>query len=323
MSSTQPNPPKKLTFIELFAGVGAFRLALEKAGLTCTFASEINPHAQRTYAENFGSEDLHGDILCPKVQAKIPESFDVLVGGFPCQTFSILGLRQGFDDPRGRLFFDVMRIAEKHRPKVLFLENVKNLLTHAKGKTFEIMREEMIKIGYTPYYQILGGASHGNIAQGRERLFIVAFRDDLKIEDFGFPAKIPLTQKIADCLESTKVDPKFYYTPTRPHFTSMDTGITSTDTLYQWRRSYMRENKKKLCPTLVASMGKGGNNVPILRDADGIRKLTPRECFNFQGFPQSFRFPTDMADTHLYAQAGNSIIVQVIERILEKILEKI
>lgn len=319
----QPISKPKFNFIDLFAGVGGFRLALQNIGGKCTFSSEFEPNAKFTYAKNYGKVPF-GDITKDEIKDAIPSKFDVLCGGFPCQAFSIAGHRKGFSDTRGTLFFDIEKIIEKHRPKVVFLENVKNLLTHDKGNTFRIIKEILEeKLGYVVNFKVLNSMTHANVPQNRERIFIVAF-DPSQVPNhasFTFPEPIPLTITIHDILEKDKVADKYYYHTTHMYYPELDRTMTSNNTLYQWRRVYVRENKSNVCPTLTANMGAGGHNVPLVRDEFGIRKLTPRECFLFQGYPENFVLPNILADSKLYMQAGNSVTMPLIQRIAEKIKE--
>lgn len=319
----------QFSFIDLFAGVGGFHLALKNNGgggrtattAHCVFASEIDSCAQTTYALNFPRAPLYGDITQDSIQSHIPKSFDILCAGFPCQAFSIAGYQKGFEDTRGTLFFEIENIVKTHKPKVLFLENVKNLKNHDKGRTFKIIQSSLELLGYAVYDSILNTATHANIPQNRERIFIIAFHKD-KVKNhtkFHFPRPIRLTKTIHDCLDSNRQDEVFYYTPKSKYYEWLRDSITRTDTIYQLRRVYVRENKSKLCPTLTANMGSGGHNVPLIKDNYGIRKLTPRECFNFQGYPQSFKLPS-LANSKLYMQAGNSITLPLVRRIAKEIL---
>ncbi|RKG45926.1 DNA cytosine methyltransferase [Acinetobacter cumulans] len=312
----------KFKFIDLFAGVGGFRMALQNLDGHCVFSSEWNQHAKETYFQNYG-EYPEGDITLNETKAKIPESFDILCGGFPCQAFSIAGNQKGFNETRGTLFFDIVDIAKKHQPKVVFLENVKNLVSHDKGNTFEVIKNTLKEIGYAVYFQVLNSMTHANVPQNRERIFIVAFNEALvpNHAEFQFPEAIPLTKTIHDFLETKKVDQKYYYKPDHMYYPTLKESMTSRDTLYQWRRVYVRENKSGVCPTLTANMGAGGHNVPLIRDAYGIRKLTPKECFAFQGYPVNVLKMPEIADSHLYMQAGNSVTMPLIQRIAEQILE--
>lgn len=352
-----------MDFVDLFAGVGGFHLALSRAmsqyvakslhastdtscdcggggelsakstshakntkisklHARCIFASEIDINARATYALNFPSTRLFGDITQESTQKEIPSDFDILCAGFPCQAFSVAGYQKGFNDTRGTLFFEIEKIAKIHKPKVLFLENVKNLKAHNKGRTFATIKTALENLGYGVYDEVLNSATHANIPQNRERIFIVAF-DKAQVpnyETFTFPKPIKLTKTIHHCIDSTKQDERFYYTPKSQYYAWLEKAVVKKDTIYQLRRIYVRENKSNLCPTLTANMGTGGHNVPIIKDDFGIRKLTPRECFNFQGYPKSFKLP-NIANSKLYIQAGNSITLPLVERIARQILQ--
>lgn len=306
--------------IDLFAGVGGIRLGFEQAGdVETVFSSEIDPFACATYKENF-----QDDALCDitKVKPKNIPDFDILGAGFPCQAFSLAGKRLGFEDTRGTLFFDVARIIKEKKPKVVFLENVKGLVGHDNGNTFKVILETLDELGYDVHYQVLNTYVHGNVPQNRERIYIVGFRKDLKVSNFKFPQPIKLTNKFSSFIpRNKKQDKKYYYTERFGIYEQIKEGVVSKETAYQWRRVYVRSNKNNVCPTLTANMGTGGHNVPLIKDNYGIRKLTPRECFNLQGFPQDYKFPSKISDARLYKQAGNSVSVCVIFRIAEEIFK--
>ncbi|MBQ9620276.1 MAG: DNA (cytosine-5-)-methyltransferase [Neisseriaceae bacterium] len=308
----------RLDFIDLFAGVGGFNFAITQGGGNCIFSSEIDENACKTYQLNHQHTPL-GDITLPEIQNQIPPH-NILCAGFPCQPFSVAGYRKGFLDTRGTLFFEIEKIVQKHLPEVVFLENVKNLKTHDKGNTFATIQHSLEQLGYAVFAEVLNTATHANIPQNRERIFIVCFHKD-KVpnwKDFQFPKPIDLTKTIHDILASEKQDDGYYYTPENCYFyDDLVSGSLKKDTVYQWRRKYIRENKNQLCPTLTANMGMGGHNVPIIKDAYGFRKLTPDECFRFQGY-KNFRLP-EIAKSHLYKQAGNSVTVPLIERIFNEI----
>lgn len=309
-------------FIDLFAGIGGFRLAMQNVGGKCVFTSEWETSAKKTYRQNFG-EVPFGDITKNVTKNYIPEDFDILCAGFPCQAFSIAGYQKGFHDTRGTLFFDLEKIIESKRPKVVFLENVKNLVSHDKGNTFKIILEILEqKLGYKAYTKILNSSTHANVPQNRERIFIVAF-DKEKVPNhsgFRFPEPIPLTKTIHDILENGKQADNLYYKKDHQYYSELEKTITSKDTIYQWRRVYVRENKSNVCPTLTANMGTGGHNVPLIKDDFGIRKLTPKECFLFQGYPKNYIIP-DLPNSKLYMQAGNSVTTTLIERISNQIIK--
>lgn len=320
-----PFPADKNTtfrFIDLFAGIGGFRLALQNLNGKCIYSSEFEPDAKFTYAMNFGKVPF-GDITSERTKAYIPNKFDILCAGFPCQAFSIAGLQKGFIDTRGTLFFDIEQIISKHNPKVVFLENVKNLISHDKGNTFKVILDSLEnKLGYKVFYKVLNSMTHANIPQNRERIFIVAFDPEQvpSFEKFEFPNEIKLTKTIHDILEKEKQDDIYYYKKDHPYYPELERNMRSIDTVYQWRRVYVRENKSNVCPTLTANMGTGGHNVPLIKDEYGIRKLTPRECFSFQGYPDNYILPK-ISNGKLYMQAGNSVTVPLIQRIAKEIIK--
>ncbi|MBI6530126.1 DNA cytosine methyltransferase [Proteus vulgaris] len=306
-----------------FAGVGGIDIGFKKADFDTVYANELDKFAVTTLKENFDFIIDHRDIRDVKTN-EIPD-FDIMLGGFPCQAFSVAGYRQGFDDEKGRgnLFFELERIFAEKQPPVIFLENVKNLVSHDKGNTFKVILDSLHKHGYHVSHQVLNAAEYGNIPQNRERIYIVCFKDEQTHKRFVFPEKTPLTKRISDLLENeSTIESRYFYTAKTPFFDQLVEDVTDAETLYQWRRKYVRANKNNLCPTLTANMGTGGHNVPLLnvqKKANTIRKLTPRECFNFQGYPADYKLPKDMSNANLYKQAGNSVVVPVIERIAQQI----
>lgn len=299
---------KKYKAIDLFAGIGGIRLGFQNAfkeNIEFVFSSEIDKYAQQTYTANFG-EIPHGDIT--KIDEKDIPSHDILLAGFPCQAFSIAGKRLGFEDTRGTLFFEVARIVKYHKPKIVFLENVKGFVNHDKGNTFRVVKETLEEMGYKVYSKVLNAKDFG-VPQNRERIYIVAFLDEV---EFEFPKPLDINTSIKSKFEDD-VPEKYYYN-NKPLFERIKDDVVDENSIYQWRRQYVRENKSGVCPTLTANMGTGGHNVPIIKDKKGIRKLTPRECANFQGFPNSFVLP-NLVDSQLYKQCGNSVVVGVIEKI--------
>ncbi len=312
-------------FIDLFAGIGGFRIAMQNVGGKCIYTSEWDTNAKITYKANFG-EVPFGDITKDYTKNYIPDNFDILCAGFPCQAFSIAGYQKGFHDTRGTLFFDLEKVIETKRPKVVFLENVKNLVSHDKGNTFKIILEILEqKLGYKAYTKILNSATHANVPQNRERIFIVAFdtKQVANHANFKFPEPIPLTKTIHDILEKGKQSDNLYYKKDHQYYPELKKTMTSKDTIYQWRRVYVRENKSNVCPTLTANMGTGGHNVPLVLDDFGIRKLTPKECFGFQGYPIDKYILPNIANSKLYMQAGNSVTTTLIERIAQEIIKVI
>lgn len=312
-------------YIDLFAGVGGFHFAME--GLAdCVLVSEWDKYARQTYVANWGqylednSVPFEGDITAVDYTA-MPD-FDILCGGFPCQPFSIAGAQQGFlHKTQGTLFFNLVSIIKEKSPRVVFLENVKNLASHDKGNTLKVILESLEDLGYSVVHRVLNGKSHGNVPQNRERIFIIAFKEKEVLDRFEWPEAIPLTVSLQDCLEQGKVADKYYQTNLdSPAVKKMLEGVTKENTIYQYRRYYTRENKGGTCPTLTANMGTGGHNVPLIKDSFGVRKLTPRECFNFQGYPKTFVM-APLSDSHLYKQAGNSIVMPLVKRLSENIMK--
>ena len=303
----------------LYAGVGGVCLGFKNAGFDIEWANEFDKNACVTYRENFSHKLYEGDVM--KLDISTLSNVDVLAGGFPCQPFSVAGYRQGFSDSRGNHFFKMLDFVDHMRPGVLFFENVKNLVGHDKGNTFKVIRKEIIKRDYSFMAKVLNTKDYGNLPHNRERIFIIAF-DNRKFPEnqihFRFPKKQKLEKSVVDIIDKDRLDTKFYYGPEKYMYEMLKKEITKEDTVYQFRRQYVRENKSKVCPTLTANMGTGGHNVPLVKVGNDIRKLTPRECFKFQGFPDDYKLPK-IANSQLYKQSGNSVSVPVIQKLAENI----
>jgi DNA (cytosine-5)-methyltransferase 1 len=324
---------KKYTIGGLFSGVGGIEQGFINKGFDVLWSNDIDEPSSKTFKLNFHHKHILQDIHLLK--GKNLEPVDVLVGGFPCQAFSIAGYRKGFQDQRGNLFFEIARLIDelKFKPKALLLENVKNFYSHDNGNTYKVVKKTLEELGYSVFTNILNTSVITRIPQNRERTFIICFlegKDALldpknkmsnKFNKVFPPDKINNPKHISNFLETKKVDDKFYYGKEKYMYEELLKSIKSKDTVYQWRRHYVRENKKDVCPTLTANMGTGGHNVPLIMDQWGFRKLTPRECFNLQGFPKSYKLPDDIANSHLYKQAGNSVTVTLIEILAEQIKE--
>lgn len=323
---------KKLKCASFFAGVGGIDIGFEGFGdkksdiFEIVYANEFDPYPVRTYELNSELKVDCRDIreVVKNIDA-IPD-FDVMLAGFPCQAFSIAGYRQGFDDEKGRgtLFFELIKIIRKKKPSIVFLENVKNLVTHNDGDTFSTIIDALEKEGYkSPHHKVLNAMTYGNSPQNRERIYIVAFRNEQENERFKFPEPIPLQTSLHDIIDfEHPLNEKYYYTEGKYKgdiYKKLAEGMDSENTVYQWRRQYVRKNMSGVVPTLTANMGTGGHNVPLVKTKFGIRKLTPHECFNAQGFPDGFLLPSDMAESRIYKQAGNSVCVSVISRISREI----
>lgn len=302
----------------LFSGIGGIDLGFIQAGFEIVWANEYDKDAARTYRYNLGGDYLvEKDIR--KIDATSIPDFDVLVAGFPCQPFSSLGRKKGFQDPRGNLFFEIERIVGVKRPAVVFLENVSNLLQHDDGKTFLTIYNALVPYGYTLKYRIMDSYEYGNVPQHRKRIFIVAFLDLDSCQNFRFPEKIKTEVKLNDILvRSEKHDPCYYYTHKSAHFEELNRIVTDKKALYRIWDSGVSPKPYYVCPTLMANMGYYPDRVPVILDDFGIRKITPYECLALQGFPKDFRF-SNISMNSAYKQCGNSVVVPVIRRIAENI----
>lgn len=320
-----PDPINPLfTFIDLFAGMGGFRIAMQEQGGKCVFSSEWNKYAQKTYFANFG-EMPFGDITKDSTKSYIPKKFDVLCAGFPCQPFSIagvskkksLGRETGFKDKtQGTLFFDVADIISRHRPKAFYLENVKNLASHDKGNTFRIIKETLEELDYSIYYQVMDGQIY--VPQHRERIMIVGF-DRKRFhgkEQFSFPKQQQSDKAIKDILDPN-VDPKY----------------TLSDHLWGYLQAYAEKHKAKgngfgyglvdingISRTLSARYYKDGSEILIPQNGGrNPRKLSPRECARLMGYPDTYRLD-QVSDVQAYRQCGNSVVVPLITAVSEQII---
>lgn len=324
-NSVSSSMENKRTIAAFFSGVGGIELGFTNTGkFRVLYANEFDSNAIITYRENhpethLDERDIHE---VTKDMSVVPEA-NLVIGGFPCQAFSIAGYRKGFEDERGDLFFELLKIINEKNPEAIFVENVKNMVTHDHGNTFKVIREALVMSNYFIKWKVLNGKDYGNVPQNRERIYIVGFKSKKAYESFSFPEKIRLTNKLDSVIDfNLDADERYYYDETKtPFWDKLYPNITSQDTVYQWRRQYVRENKSGVVPTLTANMGTGGHNVPLILTNDGrIRKLTPKETFNVQGFPADFKLP-NISNGQLYKQAGNSVVVPVIQRIAEKIDE--
>lgn len=323
----------KFTFIDLFAGIGGFRIALQNLGGKCFYSSEWDKSAQKTYEINFG-ETPFGDITKEEIKNYIPNNFDILTAGFPCQAFSIAGKRGGFEDTRGTLFFDVAEIIKRKKPKAIFLENVKGLVNHDRGRTLEtilnVLRNDLNY--YVPEPKVINAKDFG-VPQNRERIFIVGFRNDLKISHYEYPK--PLNKKVTflDIREEEVVSAKYYL------------STQYLKTLIEHKRRHASKGNGfgyEIIPDdgianaiVVGGMGRERNLVidkrlkdftPVTKimgevNREGIRRMTPREWARLQGYPDTFKI--EVADASAYKQFGNSVAVPAIQATAKKIVEKL
>ena len=337
---------KGFTFIDLFSGIGGFHLALAACGGKCVFASDIDKFAQQTYRENFPNTPLLGDITKDEIKASIPEKFDVLCAGVPCQPFSYAGMKEGFKDKtRGTLFFDICKILETHRPPMIFLENVKGLVSHLGGKTLSTVLDSLRGLGYYPHCEVLSSLDYG-LPQKRERWYCVAFREDV---EFSFPKPLGTKPILRDIVELDDKNPSlklsdFELARIDKHFREAKPGSRikhdnskyECDTkkgkygIYSFQkpdgslRFHVGDRAKTqiqeafyacldtYAPTIIA------NRTPKLWDLR--RRLSVLEAKRLQGFPDDFKMP--VADGQAYKQLGNSVSVPVIKLIAEKMLNR-
>jgi DNA (cytosine-5)-methyltransferase 1 len=303
--------------VDLFAGTGAFSYALKQHGVTTVFSNDMLDSSKVVYDANFPGHSLTCANLCDIAPESIPPH-DILTGGFPCQPFSIAGRREGFRDPRSNVFYKILSILDHHTPMCIVLENVKNLTTHDDKNTFTTILRELEARGYHVKYKVLNTAQITGVPQHRERIYIVGMRSKSVYDAFTLDFPTIEKRRISELLDETVPD-KYYYKDSTKAWELIGPMEMKTDTVYQYRRVYIRENKSNECPTLTANMGHGGHNVPLVIDAYGKRKLTPRECFRFQGFPDSFVLP-NLSDNKLYALAGNAVSVPVVELIASRLV---
>ncbi len=325
-----------LKSIDLFAGIGGIRLGFEQAfgeELKTVFVSEWDEYAQKTYKANFDDDfEIAGDIT--KISENDIPDFDICLAGFPCQAFSLAGQRKGFEDDykgmsRGTLFFDVARICEAKKPKVIFCENVKGLAIHDKGRTFDIIKRTLRQIGYKPFDDILNSRDFG-VPQNRERIYIVAFRNDIAPEEFIFPTPTDSTKRIRNILEGP-VPAKYYLSEC--YMETLKRHKARHEALGHGFGYEIRDWDDVAGAIVCGGMGRERNLIIDKRQTDltptthikgeinkeGVRKMTPREWARLQGFPDSYKLV--LADVHLYKQFGNSVTVPVIRAIAERVKE--
>lgn len=315
-----PTLPLHYTLVDLFCGTGAFSYAFHETNkVTTIFANDMLDSSESIFNAN-NSLRLTKRSLIDIKDEDIPKS-SILTAGFPCQPFSIAGMQKGFDDARSNVFWKILSILKLNSPKIVILENVKNLQSHDEGKTFKIIIDSLEELGYYIKYSVLNTSKITGIPQNRERIYIVCFKEKDLYEKFDFDFPDVELKPVTQFLEK-EIHPKYYYNDSTIIYKELQQNVVkhiSTNTIYQYRRYYVRENKNNVCPTLTANMGTGGHNVPIILDDHGIRKLTPRECFNLQGFPSDYKLP-DLSMSKLYSLAGNAVSVPVVSLIANRLL---
>lgn len=326
---------KKFTFIDLFAGIGGFRIAMQSVGGQCVFSSEWDESAKETYFDNYG-EVPFGDITKSETKALIPKEFDVLCAGFPCQPFSNAGLKKGIDDTRGTLFYHIAEILRNHQPKAVVLENVKGLLSNDKGKTIQTVLRTITRMGYKCNVQqeliengpitklktecskmVLSAKDYG-VPQNRPRIFIVLWRKDVNITNFIYPLPMKIKTRVGDILEK-----------------NVPESFTISDKLWEGHQRRKNEHEQKgngfgygmfneeseFTNTISRRYYKDGSEILIEQKGKNPRKLTPREAANLQGFPEEFKVPA--SNVKAYQQFGNSVAVPVVKKVSEQVVKQI
>jgi len=316
---------KQISYIDLFAGIGGFHQAMNSFNGKCVFASEWDKEAAKTYFENYGVKP-QGDIT--KINEEEVPLHDMLCGGFPCQAFSISGKQKGFEDTRGTLFFDVARIVQYHKPKVLLLENVRNFEKHDKGNTLKTVVNTLEKLNYVVFYKVLN-ASHYGLPQNRERIFIVCFRKDLNINKFDFPKPLNIKVSLLDIIEDSPKNAKIINRPDTVFTKSFEPKVNLFGKLELPNKpiqiGYVNkggQGERIYSPyghaiTLSAYGGGAGAKTGLYYINGMLRKLSPRECARVQGFPDTFKISHSL--TQSYKQFGNSVAVNVLKAIIKEI----
>jgi len=318
---------KNFTFIDLFAGIGGFRIALEEHGGDCVYSSEWDKFTQITYNHNFG-EMPHGDIT--QVNPSSIPNHDVLCGGFPCQAFSISGKQGGFDDTRGTLFFDVANIVKHKKPKILFLENVRNFIRHDGGRTLATIKSVLDGLGYNVFTEVINSSNYG-VPQHRQRVYILCFRKNLNVNTFNFPKPTNDYIYLKDILEE-KINLNEYEVKRKDIKINGNDKLLSDDLI----------GAKRLRPIRVGTINKGGQGERIYSPEghaitlsaygggiagktgaylinNKVRQLTKRECLRVQGFPESFSFPEEISRAQVYKMCGNSVSIPVVSKIFQQV----
>lgn len=319
----------------LFAAIGGFCRAFEQVGASIAWANEMDKFATQTFKLNFPSiRCIEKDVERLSVHGDSLEPVDILTAGFPCQPFSVAGEKLGFQDERGLLFLHIIRIIREFgpaKPQMLLLENVRNLTHHDKGRTFKRIQSEIQKAGYwftEKNAQIMHTAHYTDIPQNRERVFMVALScDHFPANSFEFPEPLqePQTRDVLSFLDlGRKADSYYYFKPDNRYYPLFKQAIEEggKEAIYQLRRNYVRRNMSGMCFTLMANMGDGGHNQPVVKDRWGIRKLTERECARLQGYKDAWlKFPATLSKSQLYKQIGNSITVPLVVKLAERVVQ--
>lgn len=306
----------------LFAGIGGIDIAFKQASFRVVWANDNDKYACKTYRHNFPNVELEEADIRNVDKASIPDC-DIIAAGFPCQPFSVCGKQKGFDDGRGNLFFEIGKVIDVKQPKIVFLENVANLTEHDKGRSFNVIHNELAGRGYYIRY-LIADACHYGIPQHRTRTYIVAFKDKASCDKFRFPEQEPLLKRLHDVIDfNTRADEEFYYRLDSEKYERLSRAITDCNQIYRFADYGVQSSKGGIAFTLKANMGTYPNRVPIVKDVFGIRKITPAECLSLQGFPKEYSFSLEVPRREQYKQAGNTVCVPVVKRIVDSIQKTI
>lgn len=307
---------KVLTVGSMFAGIGGICLAFKQNGCKLIWANEIDKYACQTYRLNFGDSYLvEGDIQ--DIKGKDIPKMDILTAGFPCQAFSSVGLKEGFADHRGNLFFETARVINEKKPRAVLLENVANLVKHDEGKTFQVIKDTLEALKYHVTYKVMNAKEYGDIPQQRNRIYIVAFKYKKDYLRFCFPSPVELTKTAFDLYDKKKQNPKYYMDGHRMWNRMME-YMDDRKRVYRFTDWGLSRGMDGICPTLLAAMGSRFERIPFFYDRYSVRLMTPRECARLQGFPEDFILPTEN-EKQVYKQIGNSVCVPVVSRIAKQI----
>lgn len=301
----------------LFSGIGGIDLGFQQAGFDIIWANEIDKDACKTYQYNFPETHLIEEDIT-KVDPAGLDPVDVIVAGFPCQSFSVCGNKKGFEDNRGNLFFEIMRFTDVLQPSIIFLENVANLVEHDNGRTFNVIHNELSERGYFIRYLVADACDYG-IPQHRTRTYIVAFSDYSRCTRFAFPQPKPLEKHIFDVINKhVKAAEGYYLPPESPNYQRLNSFMQDDQQIYRFSDYGIQSSRDSISFTLKANMGTWRERIPYIRDVYGIRKITPKECLALQGFPPEFGFP-EISIRNAYKQCGNTVVVPLVKEIAQNI----
>lgn len=308
---------ENITHIDLCAGTGFSTFACQELNINTIFANDFDSSSEQIFKYNFPNINFNNSDINNLDLSEIPNA-TILTIGSPYQCWSIAGDKLGFDDSRSDVINTLFKILKYKDIKVIVFENVKNLISHDNGKSFNFILESFGNLDYKYVWKIISTEKITHIPQHRERLYLVLWKDNILKNNFNIDFKEKELFNISNILEEN-INKKYYYTNKFKCYDIIKKNVIKQNILYQYRRTFIRENKSNLCPTLTANMGTGGHNVPLILTSNGIRKLTPFECFKFQGIPDNYKILYQLSDSKLYKLAGNAMTYTVIYKILKRI----